>query len=121
MVVFALHHRRISAENDALRAACERAGEQAAEPAAQPAEAEPAEAPPSSELQAQIEARIAELTDDPAGALADALHTLPIRSVSYIHVRGGRRPPGDGVRRVRRAAKGTPIRLPPAWELDDDA
>jgi uncharacterized protein (TIGR02996 family) len=64
---------------------------------------------------------IAELTDDPAGSLADALHTLPIRSVSYIHVRGGRRPMGDGVRRVRRAAKGTPIRLPPSWEAADDA
>ncbi len=58
---------------------------------------------------------IAELTDDPAGELAEALRTLPIRSVNYIHVRGGRRPVGDGAHRVRRAARGTPIRLPPSW------
>ncbi|MEZ4319641.1 MAG: TIGR02996 domain-containing protein [Myxococcota bacterium] len=58
---------------------------------------------------------VAELSDDPVGPLIAELETLDVRDLAYIHVRGGRPPGSEAVRRLKRSAKGTPLRLPPSW------
>ncbi|MCB9678743.1 MAG: TIGR02996 domain-containing protein [Alphaproteobacteria bacterium] len=62
---------------------------------------------------------VAELSDDLVAPLATELAALDIRALTYIHVRGGRAPGVDAVRKLKRAARGTPLRLPPSWTRDD--
>lgn len=58
---------------------------------------------------------IAELREDPTRPLVAELSRLEIRTLSYIRVRGGMSPGEEAVGGLKRAARGTPLRLPASW------
>jgi uncharacterized protein (TIGR02996 family) len=53
------------------------------------------------------------------GDLITTLRALAGRDIRWVWVRGGPRPSTRAVQDIRRAARGTPLRLPAAWTSED--